>query len=161
MGLFKTDAVIDAEIVMVDEVPAVREARAALLKAKEKVAAATAEAARFQPGTMTLSAVTAAESLESAHAALQAAGRNLEEIRNQERDRIRAARLPDEQRLRRNLLAALEEARDQRAALESYKTETNRLTGGRGNYGFDTSHDWPELLRLDFWREACQREGLL
>lgn len=149
------------DFVAVDRIPAVHEATMAVLKARGALTAATATAAQFRPGQVTLASVTAAEELEAAHEAVGVAETRLQEIRNRERDRIRAARLPDEQRLRRDLLAALEEARERVAVLEAYKAETDRLVGGRRNYQIDTSHDWPELLNLDFWRETCVREGLL
>jgi len=159
MGLFKTD-VID-EVVAVDEIESVREARALVLKARERLAAAKVAAARFQPGTITLAAAAATEELEAASQALPVAEQNLETIRNRERHRIRADRLPGERELRQSLLAALEEARDRLAVLQAWKDETDRLADGRPNFEVDPSHDWPELLTLDDWRAFCEAEGLL
>ena len=160
MGIFSS-ATVETEMVPVDEIESVREARALVLKARERLAAATVEARKFKPGTITVAAATASEEMETAHEALPVAERNFEAIRNQERDRIRAARLPGEREHRRSLLAALEEARDRLAGLQTYKAETDRLTDGRPNYDVDVSRDWPELLNLDNWRIWNEREGLL
>jgi len=146
---------------MVDEIETVAQAKAIVLQARERLAAAKIGAARFRPGTMTIAAATAAEELEAASEALPVAEQNLETIRNRERHRIRRERSPGERELRRSLLAALEGARARLAVLQAYKDETDRLTDGRPNFEVDPSRDWPEILSLDDWREANEREGLL
>jgi len=159
MGLFTAD-VID-EVVAVDDIPGVQEARTVVLRARERLAAAETEARKFKPGTMTIGAMTASGELEAASQALPIAEGNFETIRNRERDRIRAERLPGERERRRSLLAALKDARECLVTLEGYKAETDRLADGRPNYQVDVSRDWPELLTLDDWRIWNEAQGLL
>lgn len=157
------------DLVAVDRIPSVSEATATVLKARERLAAATSAAAQFPAGKISLGAAVATENLESAHEAVRAAEEKLREVRESERDRIIAARLPRERELRRELLATLEVAAERARGLHRYKTETQELVGGQRAFEGAGNFDWAgefcdESTResvLTIWRRGCEREGLL
>ena len=170
MGLFaKTDTVMEEELVPVQELPEVQEASAVVRKAKQRLDAATAEARKFSPGTMTLGAVTAAGELENSDRAYREAQTKLKDITDQERKRIHEARAAEERAHRRELLAALENAKEFAKGLHEYQAETVRLAGGRRAFEGAGGSDWAEQFlddvnrdsTLTVWRRFCEREGLL
>lgn len=164
MGLFTKggSAVVEAdELIRLDDLPSIKAARDAVLAARQKEAEAQQALAAFSSDEISLGRLSARDAFQNSGKKVKEAEALLAGIRDEERERIRAARLPGERELRWSIVESLKEARNRRAILESYKADTDRLAQGRWNCGIDVSHDWPELEDLDGWVERNQREGLL
>lgn len=171
-----------AALVPLSEVPAVREATAALLAARQREAEArqrynTLSRTAKAENSDRVAALVAQTELGGAEdewrkAMIEVAHTEapLIEVRARERARIIGARTDGEKALRRELLAALEQAAEAARALFEYRNGTADLVGGWRHGENANGYDWvgefvDELPTREslftVWRRRIHEEGLV